>query len=256
METLVHILIISDNEDLVKQVQNLVNHPQVIVDSATIVPQDQTYNFYILGGPRLTDAIDRIREFHEDSDIYLSGSVCTADVPIRKMIKCNIVGCLESEDEIRYFAQKVDSFRKQKCRLREVSCTLDRLKAGDLKDLTRQLKKAESEKFVDYIQNHPLPMVLVSREYDVLHANKAMEDMIGTRLSGASAASYYVDSSELEDVVIELEKKGQVLGVTVTLKNIDGESFPMKIYTSLHRDRSGNWLNTRCLFVPIEECPE
>jgi len=95
-------------------------------------------------------------------------------------------------------------------------------------------------------------MVLVDREVDVLHANTAMEEMIGTKLPGSSAVKYWADSKELERAVFDLKEKGQLLGREVTLKNIHGGLLQMKLYSSLHHDKDGNWLNTRCLFVPID----
>lgn len=252
MEILVRILIIDDDQAFVKRLRDLVAHPQVFVDHVTKIPEDALYHFFVLGGPiQITEAIDKIQGFNEDSLIYLSGNTCSAVVPVRKMIKCNIVDCLDNDSSLRTFVKKISSTCKQKVKMREASNKLDCLKAGDLKSLTRQMKKAESDRFVDYIQNHPLPMVLVSRECDILHANVAMENMIGTKLSGASAATYWADTDELDKAVFDLKEKGQLLGREVTLKNIDGELLLLKLYTSLHNDAEGNWLNTRCLFVPL-----
>jgi len=252
VETLVRILIIDDDEAFVKRLRNLVSHPQVVVDNATAVPENIFYNFYILGNSsNITRAVDRIRKNNEGSPIYLSGSVCNKNVPVRKMVKCNIIDCLEKEEDVRSFVKKVNSFCKQKSKLRKAASKLDFLKSGDLKSLSRQLKKTESDRFVDYIQNNPLPMILVSRECDILHANTAMEEMIGAKLPGASATTYWNDPDELDRAIFDLKEKGQVLGREVTLKNIHGELLQMKLYTSLHNDKEGNWLNTRCLFVPI-----
>lgn len=253
METLVRILIVDDNRMFVKRLCDLISHPQVMVDIVTIVPEDIFYNFYILGGStEITEAIDHIRKRNEGSPIYLSGPVCDKKIPVRKMIKCNIIDCLESDESMQRFAKKVTSFCRQKTKMREASSKLDFLKAGDLKALTRQLKKTESDRFVDYIQNHPLPMALVDREGNILHANTAMEDMIGTKLSGVFAATFWVDAKEFNRTTLDLKEKGQLLGREVTLKNIQGEQLHLKLYSSLHNDTEGNWLNTRCLFVPID----
>lgn len=253
METLVRILIIDDNPAFVKRLRDLVSHPQIVVDNAAAVPENIFYNFYILGNSaNITRAVDRIRKNNEGSPIYLSGSICDKNVPVRKMVKCNIIDCLENEESMRGFVKKVNSFCRQKEKLRKAASKLDFLKAGDLESLTRQLKKTESERFVDYIQNHPLPMVLVSCEGDILHANTAMEEMVGNKLPGVSASTFYDDPKELDKVIFDLKEKGQLLGREVTLKNIHGELLRMKLYTSLHNDAEGNWLNTRCLFVPID----
>lgn len=257
MKTLVRILILDDNRVFVKRLRDLVSHPQVIVDIATIVPEDIFYNFYILGGStKIIEAIDHIRKNNEGSPIYLSGPVCNAKVPVRKMVKCNIVDCLENDESVQRFAKKIGFFCRQKAKMCEASSKLDSLKAGDLKALTRQLKQAESDRFVDYIQNHPLPMVLVSREGNILHANTAMEVMIGTKLSGAFASAFWVDPKKFDKTVSDLKEKGQLLGREVTLKNIHGEQLRLKLYSSLHNDAKGNWLNTRCLFVPIYQIPD
>lgn len=253
VETLVRILIIDDDTTFVKRLRDLVAHPQVVIDTAKAVPENVFYNFYILGGSvQITEAVDNIKKNNEGSPIYLSGPVCDKNVPVRSMVKCNIVDCLESEEAMRAFVKSVNSFCKQKTKLRQAVSKLNCLASGDLKTLARQLKKTESDRFVDYIQNHPLPMVLVSRDYYVLHANSSMEEMIGTILAGASAATYFVDPSQLDALVFDLKEKGQLLGREVTLKNIHGERFQMKLYSSLHNDADGNWLNTRCLFVPID----
>jgi len=253
VETLVRILIICDDKEFVNDIKKQITHPQVMVYTSSIIPEDESYNFYVLGGSlQIAEAVDKIRKSNEGSPIYLVGSMCDAKVPVRKMIKCNIVDCLENQQKINDFVKKVNSFCNQKIKMRKTSSKLDCLKAGDLESLAREMKQTESRRFVDYIQNHPLPMVLVSRECDILHANSAMEDMIGTKLPGMSAATYWVDPKKLDETICDLEKEGQLLGREVTLKNIDGEHLSMKIYTSIHTDEEGNWLNTRCLFVPTD----
>lgn len=138
MKALVRILIIDDNQHVLKRLKGLINHPQVVIDSATKVPEDAFYNFYVLGGSiQITEAVDKIREFHEGSPIYLSGPVCEKNVPVRKMIGCNIVDCLENEKAMREFVRKITSFCKQKAKMREASSKLDCLKAGDLKALAK-----------------------------------------------------------------------------------------------------------------------
>ncbi len=253
MKTLVQILIISDDRALVKRLTELTDHPQIVVSSAKEIHEDIHYDFYVLDGPtNVTESIDKIREFHEGTPICLSGAICNESVPIRKMYKCNIIACLEKDDDLKKFVKEVSSYCNQKLKIHKASCKLDQLKAGDLKTLTHHLKKTESDKFVDYIQNHPLPMVLVSREGEVMHANTAMEDMIGTKLPGISASVFWVDAEAFDDTVFDLKEKGQLLGREVTLKNIHGRQLPLKLYTSLHRDKKGEWLNTRCLFVPTD----
>lgn len=253
MKTLVQILIISVDEAFVKRVVELMDHPQITVDSAKLIPEDISYDFYVLNGStNIAGSIDKIREFHEGTPIYLSGAICSEKVPIRKMCKCNIVACLEKDDDLRKFVKEVNSCCKQRLKIHEASCKLDHLKSGDLEALARQLKRTESDKFVDYIQNHPLPMVLVNREGEVMHANAAMEDMIGTKLSGISASVFWENAEAFDDTVFDLKEKGQLLGREVALKNIHGRQLLLKLYTSLHRDKEGEWLNTRCLFVPID----
>lgn len=254
MKTLVQILIISDNRTFVKRVTELVNHPQIVVNSEKTIPENLCYDFYVLNGVvNITESIDRIREFHKGTPIYLSGSVCKENVPIKKMCECNIVACLENDNDLRNFVKEIGSYCKQKLRIYEASCKLDHLQSGDLEMLVQQLKKPESDKFVDYIQNHPLPMVLVNREGEVMHANTAMEDMIGTKLPGISASVFWVDTNAFDDTVFDLKEKGQLLGREVTLKNIHGKTLRLKLYSSLHRDKKDEWLNTRCLFVPVDQ---
>ena len=256
MKTLVQILIVSENEDLVKKITESTDHPQVVVDTGDVVPEKNRYDFYVLDEKDIVNSFDRIREFHAGTPIYLSGSICNANIPICKIIKCNVAACLQKDSDLRNFAKEVSSCYKQKLKIHETSCKLDHLKSGDLEALARQLRKTESDKFVDYIQNHPLPMVLVSREGEVMHANTAMEDMIGTKLPGISASSFWEDSKTFDDTVFDLKKKGQLLGQEVTLKTIHGKRVSLKLYTSLHRDKDGEWLNTRCLFVPIDQFPD
>lgn len=253
MEILVRILIISDDDAFVAKLRDLVSHPQVEVDVAKTVPEKSVYNFYVLGeSVHITEAVDNIKKHNEGSPIYLAGAVCDKNVPVRKMTKCNIIGCLENEEEMRDFVKQVSSFCKHRSKLTKAVSKLDCLVSGDLKALTRELKQTESDRFVDYIQNHSLPMVLVSCEYDVLHANAAMEKMIGTKLAGTPASTYWEDPELLDRAVFDLKKKGQVLGREATLKTINGELVKVKLYSSLHTDSEGNWLNTRCLFVPID----
>jgi PAS domain S-box-containing protein len=236
VETLVRILIVDDDMTFVQRIRDLVSHPQIAVDDLAPIPE----------------SINEIRLNNKNSPIYLFGSVCNRRICIRDIIECNISGCLENDEGIRSFVKKVNSLCRHKAKLREAGSKLDCLKSGDLKTLARQLKKTESERFVDYIQNHPLPMILVSRESDILHANSAMEKMIGTKLPGMSATMFWMNPEEFERAVFDLKEKGQILGRETTLKNVHGEQLRVKLYTSLHSDKNGNWLNTRCLFVPID----
>lgn len=256
MKTLVQILILNDDETFVKRVTELTDHPQVIVDAGKMVPENTRYDFYILGGDNIVEALDKIREFHEGTPIYLSGDICESRIPICKIIKCNVFACLQEESDLRDFVKNISSCCKQKLKIYEASRKLDHLKSGDLEALTRQLKKTESDKFVDYIQNHPLPMVLVNREGEVMHANAAMEDMVGTKLPGIKASVFWVDAEAFDNTVFDLKEKGQLLGREVTLKNIHGRQLSFKLYSSLHRDKDGEWLNTRCLFVPTDQSPD
>lgn len=250
MKTLVRILIITDNDAFVKSLKDLIDHPQIDVDSSAKIPQGASYNFYVLDS---SDELNKIELINEGSPIYLSDHICDTSVPIRNIIKCNIVGCLDDVDGMSNFVTHVRKFRKQKSKMHEVSTKLDCLKSGDFESLARKMQKTESERFVDYIQNHPLPMVLVNCGGDVLHANVAMEDLIGCKLPGLSASKYWLDTNAFDKTLCELKKEGQLLGREVTLKSIDGESLQMKLYTSIHYDDSDNWINTRCLFVPIPQ---
>lgn len=248
----VRILIVGD-ESLANKIRDILTHPQIIVDRASSVPEDRHYHFYVLGGQiDAIRAVDAIRIYGEGSPIYLSGSICDESLPIRQLLKCNLAACLESEEGMNDFINDVRSAIKQRAKIHEASCRLDCLKSGDLKTLARQMTRTKSERFVDYIQNHPLPMVLVSSEGEVLHANAAMESAIGSRLPGMKAESFWVDQNDFLETLQELKKEGQLLGREVTLKNIDGKPLQMKLYTSLHYNKAGNWLNTRCLFVPTE----
>ncbi len=253
MKTLVRILIVDDDRMFVKRLRDLIAHPQIIVDNNIAVAKDLFYDFCVIGSSaKTTEALDTIRTYSAGSSIYLSGPACNQSVPIRKMIKCNIIDCLENDENIRNFIKNVNSLVKQKAKLHKASCKLDCLQAGDLDALTQHLKKTESDKFVDYIQNHPLPMVLVDREGEVMHANSSMEDMIGTKLSGIMASVFWEDAEAFDNTVYDLKEKGQLLGREVTLKNIHGKLLKLKLYTSLHYDKHDEWLNTRCLFVPID----
>jgi len=254
VETLVRILVISNDDKFVKRIKDLTSHPQVIVRHETSVPDDPIYHFYILGSPGcILTAIDKIREIDEGCPIYLAGAVCEEKIPVRKLIRCHIADCLETEVGLKSFMKRVRTFRQQQIKIREASTKLDCLKAGDLQALASQMKRTESERFVDYIQNHPLPMVLVSREGEVLHANVAMETMIGSKLPGMPASHFWMNPDEYDEMSFELKEEGQLLGREVALKNIDGNVVRLKLYTSLHCDSSGEWLNTRCLFVPSDE---
>ncbi len=256
MKTLVQILVISDDDTFVKHLLEVTDHPQVTVDSAQMVPEKGSYDFYVLGNNHITKSLDRIRKFDTGTPVYLHGSVCSASIPICTILKSNVVACLQNKDDLRGFAKEISSCCRQKLKIHEASRKLDHLKSGDLEALTRQLRKTESNKFVDYIQNHPLPMVLVNRESEVMHANAAMEDMIGMKLPGILASAFWEDKDAFDDTIYDLKEKGQLLGREVTLKNIHGKSLRLKLYTSLHRNADGDWLNTRCLLVPIDQSPE
>lgn len=252
MDTFVRILIVGDGS-LVKQLEDALSHPQIVIDHTSQIPENKPYHFYVLGGSvEIGKATNAIRKANEGSPIYLHGSICKETVPIKKLLKCNIAACLDCEEGMADFINEVKSFQKRRVQIHEAACKLDSLKVGDLKTLAKQIKKAKSERFVDYIQNHPLPMVLVSREAEVLHANTSMEKTIGTRLPGIQASKYWVDKKEFERAVRDLKREGQLLGREVTLKNVNGQPISMKLYTSLHYDESGDWDNTRCLFVPTE----
>ena len=249
------VVIIDDDTDFFNQIEEKVANQRIVLDRTESVKDiDRTYDYYILGySPDIAQSIEAIRETDAEGKILLFESACEKDVSLKKALLWNLSGCIKKNTET--LSGLLRNAYKTRAKMREASCRLDSLKAGDLQILTRQLKKAESEKFVDYIRNHPLPMVLVDCESDVLHANIAMEKMIGTKLPGAPASSFWADPEKLDKTVCDLKKEGQLLGREVTLKNIHGELLRLKLYTSIHRDSSGEWINTRCLFVPIDQLP-
>lgn len=250
MNPLARILILDDNSDLVKEIEDLVRHPQIEVKHSTDMPE-QVYDFYILGdGIDIVAALDALRNEDEQIPIYLTGDACQVSVQLWELVGCQILGCLESEKDMKRFHKHVSSFWKSQACMREASQKLDALKAGDLDTLSTMMLKTESERFVDFIQNHPISMVLVSRRGDILHANASMEKMIGTKLAGMPASSFWKNPDDFTDAMFYLEKEGQLLGKEVTLKNMDGEDLPLKLYSNLHYGDDGDWLNTRCLFIP------
>lgn len=253
METLVSILVVDPEQKFVGGIEELMNHPQVSVDCADSVPDDKEYDFYILSeNNRIIEALDIIRTKFGNAPVYLAGGACHAKVPIQSLVKITIVGCLQDKEGLVEFIQHVTSSCKQQIKLQQASTKLDCLKSGDYRSLAKHMSKTGSEQFVDYIQNHPLPMLLVSREGEVLHANIAMENLIGMKLSGLDAFTFWADVQEFNDALLELKKKGQILGRKIVLKDIHGSSIGVKLYTSLHSDNHGVWLNTRCLFVPLD----
>lgn len=253
-ECIITVLIIDDDPDFVNRIREKVGPGVVLEHKNSVGNVNHSHDFYILGNSKnVIQSIETIREADKGGEILLFESACEKDVSLKRSLHWNLSGCIDKNVET--LSKLLQNSYKTRTKMHEASSKLDLLKAGDLQILTRQLKKAESEKFVDFIQNHPLPMVLVDCEYDVLYANKALEKMIGTKLSGAPASMYWADPDKLDKVACDLKKEGQLLGREVTLKNIHGELLQMKLYTSIHCDSSGNWINTRCLFVPIDQLP-
>ena len=114
----------------------MVSHPQVVVEQGLEIPPDN-YHFYVLEDPILLDKIERIKG---NSPIYFSERTCSLSVPIRKVAKRNVMGCLEGRG-VKEFVDKVKILRQQKAKINEASCVLDSLKIGDFKTLARQMKK-------------------------------------------------------------------------------------------------------------------
>jgi hypothetical protein len=124
-------------------------------------------------------------------------------------------------------------------------------KAEYLGQLTAEMNHSKTIPFIDFVDNNLLPMVLVNSEYMVLHANQAMKNLTGNYV-GKPCASYWHNDKEHEAVISDLKKNGFIRGKKVTLKDTNGIPRTMKLYSSIHRDSNGKWINTRCLFVPVD----
>lgn len=110
-----------------------------------------------------------------------------------------------------------------------------------------------SEIFRDYVENHELPMFLVDEQADILYCNRAAQRFFNKPLNkiiGFSGRNLYADHTEFERLIQEIRIKGRVRGRKVHINTSDG-SWPCLIYTSIRRNISGQWLNSRCLLVPL-----
>ena len=109
-----------------------------------------------------------------------------------------------------------------------------------------------AEIFRDYVENHELPMILVDEQITILYCNQAAQRFFSrsrTDIVGSNGRSLYADNTEFERLIQEIRIKGKVRGRKVHIKTSDGPC-PCLIYSSIHRE-DGQWINSRCLFVPL-----
>lgn len=124
-------------------------------------------------------------------------------------------------------------------------------KIGQLEKVTaeQELSFTKDDPFIDYVENHVLPMVFVSEDGMVLYSNKTMDEMVGFPCTGKPAWSYYATREGFDKAKKVFSSNTQVKGLTVILK-CHGKPQRATLYTSIHRDEDGKWLNSRCTFVP------
>lgn len=104
--------------------------------------------------------------------------------------------------------------------------------------------------YADFVDNSVLPVVWAKEDGSIIYSNKAMDEMIGCQVSGKNASSYYFDQDERVSIQERLNSSNKINGLNVTLQKCDGQTIYCRLFTSIHRDKDGNWINTRCIFVP------
>lgn len=110
--------------------------------------------------------------------------------------------------------------------------------------------------YSDFVDNNLLPVVCAKEDGTIIYSNKAMNNLIGCHISNKHASSYYVDNNECTKVFQKISSNDKIYGLPVLLKRCDGQTVRCKLYSSIHRDEEGNWINTRCIFVPYDFLPE
>jgi len=120
-----------------------------------------------------------------------------------------------------------------------------------LEKLDRLIKL--SVDFTDYVMNNSLPMSLSNIEGKIMFCNNTMLDLIGKTLDevkGKLAGDvYYYDYDQFLSVIQQLSDNDTIEDMPITLKTVNGPCV-MRAYSSIHRDKDNNWINTRCVFVP------
>ena len=122
-------------------------------------------------------------------------------------------------------------------------------------DKLEAITKVESSEFEDYVTNHALPMILVDENGHILYWNRRLGQLIGKTLKevkGKIARDIiYENVEDFERVFQIIMEDGCITGSEALLKTKDGPR-TFKIYSNIHRDENGKWLNSRCVFVPAE----
>ena len=106
-----------------------------------------------------------------------------------------------------------------------------------------------SRSYRDHFENNQLPMVWADQDGTVINCNVAMASLLGKtkdEIVGHSVSSY---AHPAKKVVQALSEGDGCRDFSVEITTADG---PMscRLYSNVHRDRDGNWINSRCVLVP------
>ena len=123
-------------------------------------------------------------------------------------------------------------------------------------DELETITKVSSSKFEDYVTNHALPMILVDENGQILFWNRRLGRLIGKTLKevrGKVAREIVYENPEDFDKLFQIiEDDGCVNGTEVSVKTKNGAR-AFRVYSNIHRDDDDNWINSRCVFVPVDD---
>ena len=129
-------------------------------------------------------------------------------------------------------------------------------KIAHLDALMWSSSNGEISYFQDYIENHQLPICLAAEDTTVIYCNEAMSRFLGKPLyeiiGKEQVKNWYADQSEWNEIARFSLEKGKVSGIKANIKTHNGDQ-PVLIYSSIHRDDEGKWINSRCLYVPLND---
>ncbi len=127
-----------------------------------------------------------------------------------------------------------------------------RAKLDKLEAVTQMSNCCELE---DYVTNHALPMILVDGNGHIIYWNKTMSRLVGKPLKevkGKKPKDVFYEVPEDFDILFKTIKTvGHIIGSEVLLKTKYGPQ-KFNLYSNVHKDENDRMLNTRCVFVPIE----
>ena len=138
---------------------------------------------------------------------------------------------------------------------KQIMDAIDRLSEirDKLTHLDVLMRPSETLIFQDYCDNHELPMIMVEEDTTVIYCNKAMSKFMGMPLDkivGEKVKNWWTGDKGTQ-AYKTLKETGKLQGQEIQFKTPRGDCSGL-VYSSVHRGNDDEWLNSRCLVVPLE----